>query len=46
MESDNERIISILAETSRRYQGQGGDITLDGIEGGIIRVAPAGFCWR
>jgi len=46
MENDIERIKEIIEDLNRRYQAKDGSVTFAGTEGGTIRVAPAGFCWR
>lgn len=43
---DIEQIKSIIETMSRRYQAKGGNVRFAGIEGGTIKIAPAGFCWR
>ena len=45
-DQDIEQIQSLIAAVSQRYQGKGGDVSLVGVENGIVRIAPAGFCWR
>jgi hypothetical protein len=45
-ENDIEQIKSIVGTLSQRYQGRGGDVRFAGVEGGIVKIAPAGFCWR
>jgi hypothetical protein len=46
VEKDIEQIRSMIDALSQRYQGKGGDVRFAGIEGGTIKVAPTGFCWR
>jgi len=46
MDQDIEKIRTIIAEKSRRYQSKMGDVTLAGVEGGTVKIAPTGFCWR
>ncbi|HEX9021684.1 MAG TPA: hypothetical protein VF903_10540 [Nitrospirota bacterium] len=46
MEQDVEKIKAIIEEKSRRYRNAGGDVQFAGIEGGTVRITPAGFCWR
>jgi len=41
-----EQIKAIIAEVGKRYQSKGGDVQLAGIEGGTVKISPAGFCWR
>lgn len=46
MDQNIEQIKTIIAEMGQRYQGKGGDVQFDGVEGGTVKIAPAGFCWR
>ena len=46
VEKDIEQIRSMIDTFSQRYQGKRGDVRFAGIEGGTIKVAPTGFCWR
>jgi hypothetical protein len=46
LESDIEQIKAIILEVSQRYRTKDGEVTLAGIDGGIVKIAPAGFCWR
>ena len=46
LEKDIEQIKLIIDAISRRYQGKGGDVRFAGVEGGTVKVAPSGFCWR
>jgi len=43
---DIEQIKAIINALSQRYQGRGGDVQFSGVEGAVVRIAPAGFCWR
>jgi len=45
-ENDIRQIKAIIAAAGERYQGKGGDVQFAGIEGGTVKIAPAGFCWR
>jgi hypothetical protein len=45
-EQDIEQIKAIIETMNGRYQGKGGDVRLAGIEGGTVKIAPGGFCWR
>jgi hypothetical protein len=45
-DQDIARIKEIVEDLSRRYQAKDGAITFAGIDGGTVKVAPAGFCWR
>lgn len=46
MSHDIERIKSIIEERNRRFASRGGGIELAGVEDGIVKIAPTGFCWR
>ena len=46
MDQDIEKIKAIIAEKSKRYQSKMGEVTFAGIEGGNVKIAPLGFCWR
>jgi Fe-S cluster biogenesis protein NfuA len=46
MENDIEQIRRIIHAAAKQYQARGGDIRFVGIEGGIVKIAPGGFCWR
>lgn len=43
---DIEQIKAIIAAMSEKYQVRGGDVRFAGVDGGTIKIAPAGFCWR
>ncbi len=43
---DIERIKGIVEEMNRRYQAKDGAVAFAGIDGGTVKIAPAGFCWR
>jgi hypothetical protein len=45
-DQDIEKIKAIIAEKSKRYQSKMGDVTFAGVEGGAVKIAPSGFCWR
>lgn len=45
-EQDIEKIKAFIEERNRRYSARGGSVLLAGIEGGIVKIEPAGFCWR
>jgi Fe-S cluster biogenesis protein NfuA len=45
-ENDIEQIKAIIGTMSQRFQGRGGDIRFAGIEEGVVKIAPGGFCWR
>ena len=46
MDQDIEQIKAVIAEKNRRFENRGGEVTFAGIEGGTVKIAPAGFCWR
>ena len=46
MEQDIDTIKNIIAEMSAKYAPKGGAIGFAGIESGVVKVAPSGFCWR
>lgn len=46
MDQDIERIKAIIEERNKRFAPKGGSVALAGIDGGTVRIAPAGFCWR
>jgi hypothetical protein len=46
LDKDIEQITRIINAAAARYQAQGGDIRFAGVEGGIVKIAPSGFCWR
>jgi hypothetical protein len=45
-DQDVAHIREIVEDLSLRYQAKGGAVTFAGIDGGTVKVAPAGFCWR
>jgi len=46
LENDIEKIRGMINELATQYRGKGGDIRFAGVEGGIVKIAPSGFCWR
>jgi hypothetical protein len=46
MERDIERIRKIIARKAERFRSRMGDVNLAGVEGGTIKIAPTGYCWR
>ena len=46
MEQDIEKIKAIIAEKSKRYQSRMGEVAFAGVDGGAVKIAPSGFCWR
>jgi len=45
-DQDIEKIKALIAEKSKRYQQKAGEVTFAGVEGGTVKIAPSGFCWR
>jgi len=45
-QSDIEKIKSLIEERNARYAVKGGSVSLADIEGGTVKIVPAGFCWR
>jgi len=43
---DIEQIKTMIEEQNQRYVSRGGSVVLAGVEGGTVKIAPAGFCWR
>ncbi len=46
MEEDIEKIKAIIEETSQRYRNRDGALHFAGVEGGTVKIAPSGYCWR
>ncbi len=45
-EKDIDKIRTIIENRAERFKSRMGDVTLAGIEGGTVKIAPSGFCWR
>lgn len=45
-DQDIEMIKTLIAEKSRRFENRGGEVSFAGIEGGTVKIAPDGYCWR
>jgi len=43
---DIEQIKALIAEKSKRYDVNMGAVAFAGVEGGTVKIAPSGFCWR
>jgi len=43
---DIDQIKAIIVEMSSRYAAKGGEIQFVGVEGSVVKITPAGFCWR
>ena len=46
MDQDIEKIKAIIAGKAERFRSRMGDVAFAGVEGGTVRIAPSGFCWR
>ncbi|MDA8101059.1 MAG: hypothetical protein M0042_15680 [Nitrospiraceae bacterium] len=46
MEKDIEEIKAVIAAKAERFKSRMGDVTLAGVENGVVRIAPSGYCWR
>lgn len=46
LEQDIEKIKVIIEERNQRFASKGGNVQLAGVEGGMVKIAPSGFCWR
>jgi NifB/MoaA-like Fe-S oxidoreductase len=44
--NDIEQIKAIIESMNQRYQTRDGSVTFAGVEGGTVKIAPAGYCWR
>jgi hypothetical protein len=45
-EQDIELIKTIIEAMSQRYQVKDGAVVFAGLDGGIVKIAPSGYCWR
>lgn len=45
-DQDIEQIKAIIADKAARFKSRMGDVTFAGIEGGTVKIAPSGYCWR
>ena len=45
-EQDLQKIKGIIDEKNQRFAPKGGSVALAGVEDGVVRIAPEGFCWR
>jgi hypothetical protein len=43
---DIEQIKEIIETMNQRYHAKNGSVALAGIDGGTVKIAPAGHCWR
>jgi hypothetical protein len=46
IQQDIEQIRELIQNKAQRYRSRMGDVTLAGVEGGTVKIAPTGFCWR
>lgn len=46
LEQDIEKIKVIIEARNQRYASKDGSVQLAGVEGGTVKIAPSGFCWR
>ncbi len=46
MDQDIDKIRAIIANKAERFRSRTGDVALAGVEGGTVKIAPTGFCWR
>jgi hypothetical protein len=46
LENDIEQIRRIINAVAKQYHVKDGDIRFVGVEGGIVKISPSGFCWR
>ncbi len=45
-EQDIEQIRTIIAAKAERFRSRMGDVSFAGVEGGTVKIAPSGYCWR
>jgi len=45
-QQDVEQIKAIIAKKAERFKSRTGDVIFAGVEGGTVKIAPSGFCWR
>jgi hypothetical protein len=45
-QADINKIKSIIANKAERFKSRTGDVIFAGVEGGTVKIAPTGFCWR
>jgi len=45
-QQDIEQIKAIIAKKAERFKDKAGDVIFAGVEGGTVKIAPSGFCWR
>jgi hypothetical protein len=45
-EQDSETIRAIVEQKAQRFRPRGGAVAFAGLDGGTVKIAPSGFCWR
>ena len=45
-QADIKKIRSIIENKAERFKSRAGDVIFAGVEGGTVKIAPTGFCWR
>jgi hypothetical protein len=45
-QTDIEQIKAIIANKAEQFKSRTGDVIFAGVEGGTVKIAPTGFCWR
>lgn len=45
-QQDIDTIKAIIANKAERFKSRTGDVIFAGVEGGTVKIAPTGFCWR
>jgi len=45
-QQDIEQIKAIIANKAERFKSRTGDVIFAGVDGGTVKIAPTGFCWR
>lgn len=46
MQEDIDKIKAIINGKAERFRPRMGDVTFAGVDGGTVKIAPAGYCWR
>jgi hypothetical protein len=46
MDHDIEKIRMIVERKAERFRSRLGDVRFAGVDGGTVKIAPSGFCWR
>jgi len=45
-QQDFDTIRAIIEKKAKRFRSRTGDVIFAGVEGGTVKIAPTGFCWR